>query len=138
MATSWGDASSWTFGLIPVLRLLACNAEHWVAGHLNAYPCDDDEYRAITRETIIRGRAGVIAYTPDAITVRLGQPDAPPGPPAPCACSSTRSTRPRPVGPATPAHHLPGRRTHLGIQQPTHSNFRRSGAAPGCMLRRFE
>src|ERR1019366_1539851 len=41
-----------------VLRLLAHNAEHWLSRHLNAYLCDDDEYRAITRETIIRGLAG--------------------------------------------------------------------------------
>src|ERR1035441_2130584 len=41
-----------------VLRLLAHNAEHWLSRHLNAYLCDDDEYRAITRETTIRGLAG--------------------------------------------------------------------------------
>jgi hypothetical protein len=29
-----------------------------------AYLRDDDEYRAITRQTIIRGLAGVISYTP--------------------------------------------------------------------------
>ena len=45
-----------------VLRLLAANAEHYLARHLNAYLDDDDEYRAITRETIIRGLAGTIAY----------------------------------------------------------------------------
>jgi DNA-binding CsgD family transcriptional regulator len=60
-----------------VLRLLAHNAEHWLASHLNAYLQDDDEYRAITRETIIRGLAGVITYAPDAITVRLDRPGAP-------------------------------------------------------------
>ena len=60
-----------------VLRLLAHNAEHWLSRHLNAYLRDDDEYRAITRQTIIRGLAGVITYTPAAITVELGQPDAP-------------------------------------------------------------
>jgi transposase-like protein len=64
-------------GLQMVLRLLACNAEHWVASHLNAYLRDDDEYRAITRQTIIRGLAGTITYTPAAITVQLDQPDAP-------------------------------------------------------------
>jgi len=61
-------------GLQMVLRLLACNAEHWLSLHLNAYLCDDDEYRAITRQTIIRGLAGVITYTPDANTVRLEEP----------------------------------------------------------------
>jgi hypothetical protein len=65
-------------GLQMVLRLLAHNAEHWLASHLNAYLRDDDEYRAITRETIIRGLAGVITYAPDAITVRLSRPGAPP------------------------------------------------------------
>jgi len=61
-------------GLQMVLRLLAHNAEHWLSGQLNAYLRDDDEYRATTRETIIRGTAGIIAFTPDAITVTLQQP----------------------------------------------------------------
>ena len=64
-------------GLQMVLRLLAHNAEHWLSSHLNAYLRDDDEYRAITRQTIIRGLAGTITYTPDAITVELQQPDSP-------------------------------------------------------------
>jgi hypothetical protein len=63
-------------GLQMVLRLLAHNAEHWLSSHLNAYLRDDDEYRAITRETIIRGLAGTIACTPDAITVTLQRPAA--------------------------------------------------------------
>jgi hypothetical protein len=61
-------------GLQMVLRLLAHNAEHWLSGHLNAYLSDDDEYRAITRQTIIRGLAGTITRTPAAITVTLDQP----------------------------------------------------------------
>src|SRR6266704_3105220 len=64
-------------GLQMVLRLLAHNAEHWLASHLNAYLQDDDEYRAITRETIIRGLAGVITYTPAQISVRLDRPGSP-------------------------------------------------------------
>ena len=60
-----------------VLRLLAHNAEHWLASHLNAYLQDDDEYRAITRQTIIRGLAGTITYTLRDITVRLDQPASP-------------------------------------------------------------
>ena len=64
-------------GLQMVLRLLAHNAGHWLSRHLNAYLCDDDEYRAITRETIVRGLAGVIAYAPAVITVRLDPPDSP-------------------------------------------------------------
>ena len=47
-----------------VLRLLAANAEHYLARHLNAYLQDDDEYRAITRESIIRGLSGTITYQP--------------------------------------------------------------------------
>ena len=57
-----------------VLRLLAANAEHYLARHLNAYLDDGDEYRAITRETIICGLAGTIAYSPKRITVTLDRP----------------------------------------------------------------
>src|SRR5512135_1735673 len=64
-------------GLQMVLRLLAHNAEHWLSNQLNAYLRDDDEYRAITRQTIIRGLAGTITFTPAAITVQLEQPGAP-------------------------------------------------------------
>ena len=60
-----------------ILRLLAHNAEHWLSAHLNAYLRDDDEYRAITREGIIRGLAGTIAFTPAQITVRLDPPRSP-------------------------------------------------------------
>jgi hypothetical protein len=64
-------------GLQMVLRLLAHNAEHWLSSHLNAYLRDDDEYRAITRQTIIRGLAGTITYTPSAIAVHLDAPGSP-------------------------------------------------------------
>ena len=64
-------------GLQMVLRLLAHNAEHWLSGQFNAYLRDDDEYRATTRQTIIRALAGTITYTPAAITVQLDRPDAP-------------------------------------------------------------
>jgi hypothetical protein len=64
-------------GLQMVLRLLAHNAEHWLSNQLNAYLRDEDEYRAVTRETIIRGLAGTITWTPAAITVHLEQPRAP-------------------------------------------------------------
>ena len=64
-------------GLHMVLRLLAYNSEHWLAGHLNAYLRDNDEYRAITRETILRGASGTITYTPHTITVQLNPPDSP-------------------------------------------------------------
>ena len=61
-------------GLQMVLRLLAHNAEHWLSNQLNAYLSDEDEYRAITRQSIIRGLAGTINCTPAAITVQLEQP----------------------------------------------------------------
>ncbi len=64
-------------GLQMVLRLLAHNAEHWLAGCLNAYLRDENEYRAITRQTIIRGLAGTIAFTPATITVILETPGQP-------------------------------------------------------------
>jgi len=64
-------------GLQMVLRLLAHNAEHWLSNDLNAYLHDDDEYRAITRETIIRGLAGAITYTSGAIAVTLQRPRSP-------------------------------------------------------------
>jgi len=64
-------------GLQMVLRLLAHNAEHWLATSLNAYLRDDDEYRAITRQTIIRGLAGTITFTPAAISVALQAPAEP-------------------------------------------------------------
>ena len=64
-------------GLQMVLRLLAHNAEHWLATHLNAYLRDDDEYRAATRATIIRGLAGTITFTPATITVTLQAPAEP-------------------------------------------------------------
>jgi hypothetical protein len=60
-----------------VLRLLAYNGEHWLANHLNTYLRDNDEYRAITRQTILRAIAGTITYTPEAITVQLQPPDSP-------------------------------------------------------------
>ena len=64
-------------GLQMVLRLLAHNAEHWLSNQLNTYLQDDDEYRAITRQTIIRGLAGTITYAPAAITVTLQPPGTP-------------------------------------------------------------
>ena len=56
-----------------VLRVLAHNAEHWLSGRLNAYLRDEDEYRAITRETIVRGLPHH-AWTPAAITIALQPP----------------------------------------------------------------
>ncbi len=58
-----------------VLRLLAYNAELWLADHLNTYLRDNDEYRAHLRN--ILHLPGTIDYTPDTITVTLDQPDTP-------------------------------------------------------------
>ena len=87
-------------GLQMVLRLLAHNAEHWLATHLNAYLRDDDEYRATTRATIIRGLAGTITFTPAAITVTL-RPPPNPASRGPSPCSPTRSTPSHRPSPAT-------------------------------------
>ncbi|MGB8381017.1 MAG: putative transposase [Dermatophilaceae bacterium] len=62
-------------GLQMVLRLLAFNAEAWLAEHLNAYLADPDEYRAITRNLLHQG--GQIHYHPTRITVTLDRPDTP-------------------------------------------------------------
>ena len=62
-------------GLQMVLRLLAFNAEAWLAEHLNAYLADPDEYRAITRHLLHLG--GHIDYTPTQITISLDRPDTP-------------------------------------------------------------
>ena len=58
-----------------VLRLLAFNAEAWLAEHLNAYLADPDEYRAITRHLLHQG--GQVDYTRTGITVTLDRPDSP-------------------------------------------------------------
>jgi len=58
-----------------VLRLLAYNAELWLADHLNVYLRDNDEYRAHLRHLLHQG--GVIDYTPDTIMVTLDRPDSP-------------------------------------------------------------
>jgi len=62
-------------GLQMVCRLLAYNAEAWLAERLNAYVADLDEYRALTRNLLHLG--GTITYTPHAVTVTLDRPDTP-------------------------------------------------------------
>ena len=62
-------------GLQMVLRLLAFNAEAWLAEHLNAYLADPDEYRALTRNLLHLG--GQIDYTTRGITITLDRPDSP-------------------------------------------------------------
>ena len=58
-----------------VLRLLAHNAEHWLAHRLNAYLQDPDQYRAITRNLLHLG--GVITYTKTTVHVELARPATP-------------------------------------------------------------
>jgi len=58
-----------------VLRLLAANAEHWVANHLNTYLQDEDEYRATTRNALHLG--GTITYTPTTVHIQLDRPNTP-------------------------------------------------------------
>lgn len=62
-------------GLQMVLRLLAFNAEAWLAEHLNAYLADPNEYRAIARNLLHLG--GHVDYTTQTITVTLDRPDSP-------------------------------------------------------------
>ncbi|MGH3756018.1 MAG: putative transposase, partial [Pseudonocardiaceae bacterium] len=62
-------------GLQMVLRLLAYNAEAWLAEHFNTYLNDGDEHRAILRHLLHLG--GHITYTPDTITITLDRPDTP-------------------------------------------------------------
>jgi hypothetical protein len=58
-----------------VLRLLAFNAEHWLATRLNTYLQDNDEYRATLRHLLHLG--GHLTYTPNTITVTLDTPTTP-------------------------------------------------------------
>jgi hypothetical protein len=62
-------------GLQMVLRLLAFNAEAWLAEHFNAYLTDPNEYRAILRNLLHLG--GQVDYTTSQITVTLDRPDSP-------------------------------------------------------------
>ncbi len=62
-------------GLQMVLRLLAFNAEAWLAEHFNAYLGDPNQYRAILRNLLHLG--GHVAYTANAITITLDRPDSP-------------------------------------------------------------
>ena len=58
-----------------VLRLLAFNAEQWLADRLNTYLADNDEYRATLRHLLHLG--GHITYTTKTITVALDPPLTP-------------------------------------------------------------
>jgi hypothetical protein len=62
-------------GLQMVLRLLAFNAEAWLAEHFNAYLADPNEYRAILRNLL--HLPGQVDYTTNAVTVTLDRPDCP-------------------------------------------------------------
>jgi len=62
-------------GLQMVLRLLAFNAEAWLAEHLNAYLTDPDEYRATTRNLL--HHSGQLDYTTTQINITLDRPDSP-------------------------------------------------------------
>ena len=62
-------------GLQMVLRLLAFNAEAWLAEHFNTYLGDPNEYRAILRHLLRLG--GHIDYTKTQINVTLDTPDSP-------------------------------------------------------------
>jgi hypothetical protein len=59
-----------------LLRLVAANAEQWLARQLNTTLRDGDEYRSLTRH-LLRGHDGTLTYTPQAITVELARPASP-------------------------------------------------------------
>lgn len=58
-----------------VLRLLAYNAEHWLAERLDAYLADPDEVRAITRHLL--HQPGSITSNASDVTVTITRPDQP-------------------------------------------------------------
>ena len=88
-------------GLQMVLRLLAANAELWLAGRLNAYLRDPDEYRAITHHLL--HQPGHITYHPGAITVTLGPPaSARTGRALACLIEELNATPPRMPGDPRP------------------------------------
>lgn len=58
-----------------VLRLLAFNAEQWLASQLNAYLADNNDYRATLRHLLHLN--GQITYTTKTITVTLDTPATP-------------------------------------------------------------
>jgi len=62
-------------GLVMALRLLAYNADTWLADHLNTYLQDPNEYRRLTRA--LMDHPGTITYTPDTITVTLDRHHTP-------------------------------------------------------------
>jgi len=62
-------------GLQMVLRLLAFNAEAWLAEHFNSYLADPNQYRAILRNLLHLG--GHVAYTTNTITITLDRPEGP-------------------------------------------------------------
>jgi transposase len=58
-----------------VLRLLAANAENWLAHHLNAYLQDNDEYRTTARNLLHLD--GTITYTDTTVHIELDRPNTP-------------------------------------------------------------
>ena len=62
-------------GLQMVCRLLAFNAEAWLAEHFNAYFGDPDENRATMRHLLHLG--GSFCYERGSVTVTLDRPDSP-------------------------------------------------------------
>lgn len=104
-------------------RLLAYNAEHWLANRLNTYLGGPDEYRAITPHLL--HTSGVVHYRHDS-TSNLPLPTAH-GTAAPSDCSSTNSAPPRHTSPApAPAQLRPPRTPRLTTPQ---TYFRRSERA---------
>ena len=95
-------------GLQMVLRLLAHNAEHWLGHPSQRLPARQQPIPGHHPQTIIRGLAGIITFTPAAITVTLEPPGQPRVTRALALLIDEIGT-PRPSSPVTTGHHLPHR-----------------------------
>ena len=97
-------------GLQMVLRLLAFNAEAWLAEHLNAYLADPNEYRATTRHLLHLG--GHVAVHPHRDHRDPGPARQPPSRPRPTPARRRAQRHPGAPARRPPRHHLP---RHAGM-----------------------
>ena len=95
-------------GLQMVLRLLAFNAEAWLAEHLNAYLTDPNEYRAILRNLLHLG--GHVHYTTPTDHHHPRPARQPPSRPRPSATHRRAQRHTRDHARRPPPTDLPARR----------------------------
>jgi len=127
-----------------VLRLLAFNAEAWIAEHLAAYLADSNEHRSIHRHLLYLEAS--VDYSATVITVSPSTGPTPHESPAPSNCSlrgsPTLQPTPRPPSPyhlrvaatpvSTPAQHVP--RDAWSLAEPHPAPRRRWPEAPHICL----